>query len=347
MAALSRCYRAGMKKRALVGIATLAVIVAAGGSHASGAEEAAGKAADAMPGTIYLQANFERKLDSGETERTSGVIAVDPNTGEFQELGPIGYRVRISPDGKRFATAQDSDRPDAKENETDVFVIDLENFETQYTIDGATLPSWSGNRLVYNVGGMGGGTGWRGKALLADLATAKTTESGVPATDEVDDWSADGEWLVTVSDRHPPHGSGYQIYVMHPDGSEQRRLTEGKGLNCYPRFCPATHRIVYKHHRRGFSSLNVVDVDGKNRRELLHTDNGLADAEGACWSPDGKYLAVVRFDWSIKPNGRWTVSNPALANYRLEILDADGTSRGIVKLVDVEKITWLGHPDWR
>ena len=54
----------------------------------------------------------------------------------------------------------------------------------------------------------------------------------IPETDEVDDWSPDGRWLVTVSDRHPPHGSGYQLYLMHPDGTDQRRLTEGRGLEC-------------------------------------------------------------------------------------------------------------------
>ena len=68
------------------------------------------------------------------------------------------------------------------------------------------------------------GENWR---FNADGSGA--TKLPIPDTDEVDDWSPDGRWLVTVSDRHPPHGSGYQLYVMRPDGTEQRRLTEGRG----------------------------------------------------------------------------------------------------------------------
>jgi hypothetical protein len=52
-----------------------------------------------------------------------------------------------------------------------------------------------------------------------------------PETDRVDDWSPNGRWLVTQSDRHPPHGSGFQLYLMRPDGTGQRRLTEGGGEN--------------------------------------------------------------------------------------------------------------------
>ena len=84
----------------------------------------------------------------------------------------------------------------------------------------------------------------------------------IPETDEVDDWSPDGHWLVTVSDRHPPRGSGYQLYIDAPDGTEQRRLTEGKGLNCYPRFSPDGRQIAYLHQEHGINTLWIVNIDG-------------------------------------------------------------------------------------
>ena len=95
------------------------------------------------------------------------------------------------------------------------------------------------------------------------------TKLPIPETDEVDDWSPDGHWLVTVSDRHPPHGRGYQLYLMHPDGTDQRRLTEGRGLNVHPRFSPDSRRVAYLHQERGSNSLWVVNIDGSGRRRVL------------------------------------------------------------------------------
>ena len=306
-------------------------------------------AAEKLPGTIYVQASFERKgADADKPEQVSSILAIDPNTGEFKELGPLGHSVRVSPDGKRLVASQQGGEVDGK-TQWDVHVIDLAQFETLNLLENVSRPSWSGDgkQVVYNVGKMGDAVGWRGKAAAFDVASKEVRELGVPETDEVDDWSPDGQWLVTVSDRHPPFGSGYQLYVMHPDGSGQRRLTEGLGLNCYPRFHPDSKQIVYQHQRKGVDTLLIVDVDGTNRREVFKgNQDGTGDPNGACWSPDGKWLAVPRFDWTVEPGGRRIMRNE-LANHRLEIMSPNGTSRGVVEFQGVSKFTWLGHPDWR
>lgn len=121
--------------------------------------------------------------------------------------------------------------------------------------------------------------GFRGIAWIFDLASKQATKLPLPEADEVDDWSLTGDWLVTVSDRHPPFGHGYQLYVMHPDGTDQRRLTEGGGLNCYPRFQPGTNRIAYHHSGNDFEGLWLVDFDGSNRKQLLSSDQEARRAE--------------------------------------------------------------------
>jgi Tol biopolymer transport system component len=305
-------------------------------------------APDRLPGKIYVQAVYERRGENAEIEKNNSVIAIDPNTGDFKDIGDIGHSVRVSPDGQRYAASQRGS-PVNGENGSDVYVIDATLFETQHIIENAGSPAWSGdgNRLVYNVGKIGDDVGWRGKASIIDLTTKKTRELPIPETDEVDDWSAAGDWLVTVSDRHPPFGSGYQLYAMHSDGSDERRLTEGRGLNCYPRFRPGTNQIVYHHQASGVDSLWLVDIDGKNRQELMKSKEGRGAPNGACWSPDGKWLAVAKFDWSIDANGKASLGDPALANYRLEIIAPDGALRGVLDLAGVTKIIWLGHADWR
>ncbi len=311
-------------------------------------QESPQNAAGRLPGTIYVQAAYERRGENGEIEKNHTVIAIDPNTGAFKDIGAIGHSLRVSPDGKRYAACQQGTGAN-EEKRSDIHVIDSTIFESQHIVENAQRPAWSGdgNRLLYNVGEMGDEVGWRGNASIVDLTTKEVRVLPIPKTEEVDDWSADGDWLVTVSDRHPPFGRGYQLYAMHPDGSAERRLTEGRGLNCYPRFRPGTNQIVYHHQSRGVDSLWLVDIDGKNRRELMKSEEGRGAPEGACWSPDGKWLAVGRFDWTIDADWKTHIHDPALANPRLEIIAPDGTSRGVLDLAGVSKLTWLGHPDWR
>lgn len=325
-------------------------LVVAQQPQAAGSEQAAAqKAPDRLPGKIYVEALYERRAESGEIEKNiKGVLAIDPNSGEFQDLGDLGGSIRVSPDGKRYA-AMNPGVPVDGENTWDLHVMGATQLETLHFVENANRPAWSGdgNQVVYNVGKMDAGVGWRGKASIVDLTTMKIRELSIPETDEVDDWSAEGDWLVTVSDRHPQLGSGYQLYAMHSDGSAERRLTEGPGINCYPRFRPGSNQVVYDHQNRDVGSLRVVDIDGKNCRDLIKSEDGRGQPDGACWSPDGKWLAVVKFDWSTDANGKKFLLPGPAANYRLEIIAPDGASRKVVAPVNVTGVLWLGHPDWR
>ena len=218
----------------------------------------------------------------------------------------------------------------------------------------AGLPIWSpdGKQLLFNRAKYTKDDHSQDAAWLYDLADKQLKKLPTPETDEVDDWSRDGQWLVTVSNRQPPFGSGYQLYVMHPDGTHEQRVTQGGGLNCYPRFRPGTNQVMYHHQGRGFDSLWLVNLDGTNRKELLSSDKeGVGAPNGACWSPDGNWLAVVRFDWQSEvPGGQ----NPkherfraaGVCHDRLEIIAADGSSHGVLKLKDVSKTEWIGIGDW-
>ena len=122
---------------------------------------------------------------------------------------------------------------------------------------------------------------------------------------------------------------GWQLYVMRPDGSDQRQVTEG-GNPFYVRFSPDGRRLLYSdgppQDRRG---IWVVDVDGKNPRRILPTSNATASA---CWSPDGKQIAVA-----ISGSG-------PEEHARLEIIKLDGTHRTLLTMPSQEI---ADMPDWR
>jgi hypothetical protein len=315
--------------------------------------------AEQLPGKIYTWASLDLRTPTGAAERFGGPIAIDPNTGKWEKLGIDGASIRVSPMGDMLSFCRQG-RPDAQTGFTksEVFFSNLRGGQPVRVAENGFGTVWSpdGKRLLYHVNDRikSKDVGFRGTVWFFDLATKQTTKAPLPETDDVDDWSLTGDWLVTVSDRHPPFGHGYQLYVMHPDGTDQRRLTEGDGLNCYARFQPATNRIAYHHQGHGFDTLWLVDFDGSNRKQLLSSDpEGRGAPNGAAWSPDGKWLAVARFDWESrfvgwgKTKKRELFRGVGSSKDRLEIIAPDGSSRGPLKLDHVVDARFFAQSDWR
>lgn len=287
-----------------------------------------------------------KRAGEDEAQRYSGIIAIDPDTGKWRKVTGAGAGPRVSPDRETVIFTKHAGAGDGVVD-SEVWNCDTAGSDNPGKITGlGGMAAWSpdGKHLVI------GKSKFENDALAthtwrvdADGRNAK--ELPIPKTDEVNDWSRDGKWFVTVSDRHPPHGSGYQLYLMHPDGTGERRLTKN-GLNCYPRFSPDSRSVVYCHQTgKEGTSVWVVDIDGKNARPIIKEED-LVAAEFGCWSPDGKRLAVIRFKWERDENGRRVISNPADADYHIVITDTDGRNRRRLQLADAT-ITWLGHADWR
>jgi len=282
---------------------------------------------------------FLRKDNSFE----SAIIAVDPVTGQWQRIGN-GDRVfglRVSPDKQAllFAVHEDGIWQCAPQ----------EGSERTRVMYRGRSPIWSpdGKQLISGEGAYEEGKGWKHSTWRCNLDGSSLVRLPIPDTDGVEDWSLDGNWLVTVSDRHPPQGSGYQVYVMWPDGTNERRLTKD-GLNVYSRFSPDSRSIAHIHQDKDGNSLRVVNIDGSEAREIIKGEGaGGTGACGApCWSPDGKQIALPRFDWENDENGRKIKRAGNDHNYRLEIVDVNsGNSRRIT--LDGLRPLDIGQPEWR
>jgi Tol biopolymer transport system component len=271
------------------------------------------------PGKIYF-------ADDG------GLVAVDPKTGEASKiLIPCDMRPRVSPDGRLLAFQRD----DA------LWVRELDKIvepRRLLGLDGANSaspPVWShdGSRLIVSLGRSDTQKHepWRFTTVRINVDGSGREELKIPTEDGVDDWSPD-DWLLTASSRNAR--IGWELYVMRPDGTEVRQITDG-GNPFYARFSPDGKRVLYTdgttEERRG---IWVVGRDGKDRRKVLSLPKIFQSS--ACWSPDGKRIAVMDFEQPDKaepPKGR------------LVILEVDGDGRTEFPLDDVK-----GHPDmpdWR
>lgn len=296
------------------------------------------------PGTIYIQA-IEEGPDDGD--HNAGVFAIDPEAETWRRISDVYGSVRVSRDGRMLAISRSGVSGGREIENTGVWTLDSEGKgEPRRVSDFGGVTSWSpdGSQLIV------ARWSWdeeedepiRGNWRLNVDGTG-ATELPIPETDSVHDWSPDGQWLVTVSDRHPPHGRGYQLYLMRPDGTDERRLTEG-GLNSWPRFSPDGQRIAHLRSEKGEVGLWVVNIDGSGRRLVVREENDTGPSQFCCWSPDGKSLAFPMETWSRDEEGRRFVNGLEGSNPRFAIIDSDGSN---LRTFDLPHAGWLGAPDWR
>lgn len=316
------------------------------------AEEA--KTADteqkASSGRIFVAAVWRTGKGGPENDK-GGVIAIDPETAQWEKIIDGVGAVRVSPDGKFLAHYKLlSIGSLSRRVPTDIWAYDLSTGRQASMGKEIGVVTWSpdATEIIVSRSRMdrkdekSPGATWR---VARD--GSKRTRMPIPETDEVDDWSRDGAWLVTVSDRHETSSVGYQLYRMRPDGSRALRLTQ-EGRNVHPRFSPDSRRIVYSRDywmsKSDAHELHVMDVGGGNDHVVLRSE-GLEDFEEACWSPDGRRLAVIWTTWQMKDGQKVRrVGEPS--RFRIEIMDADGTNRRELKLPNATMLQ-LFDPDWR
>jgi Tol biopolymer transport system component len=290
-------------------------------------------------GRIYTAASL-RTDDAGRP--INSVVAVDPETGEVTRVFD-GYpgRLRVSPDGRSgaFVSGEWWSNNPTERMQNSLWIRQLtEDAKPQRVLrldrtdSGGALPIWSADckQFILSLGNFDESR----KTWVNETFRIKTDGSGrvplkIPAQDTVQDVSPDGALVVTASSRNAK--IGWQLYVMQPDGSEARQVTEA-GNPFYARFSPDGRRLLYSDGTlklKDRQGIWVVDADGKNRRRILPTGDGRASA---CWSPDGQRIAVAISGSKPEEHGR------------LELVNLDGTHRTLLTLPSQEI---PDMPDWR
>jgi Tol biopolymer transport system component len=100
-------------------------------------------------------------------------------------------------------------------------------------------------------------------------------------------WSHDGKKIAFYSFALPHPSRNPAIWVMDPDGSNQKRLVE-HGLS--PSWSPDDKQIVYASNRDGKFQIYAMSSDGTNIRRLT---NNRAEESSPAWAPDGAAIIFV------------------------------------------------------
>ena len=84
-----------------------------------------------------------------------------------------------------------------------------------------------------------------------------------------------------------------EIYIMNPDGSQEKNLTQHPANDHDPVWSPTGEEILFVSDRGGVKDLYLMKADGTQVRKVFEK---LVGRESPTWSPDGKQLAYHRFN---------------------------------------------------
>jgi Tol biopolymer transport system component len=137
-------------------------------------------------------------------------------------------------------------------------------------------------------------------------------------------WSSDGTRLAFDSDRtdHTPNNSRHvnDVFVMKPDGSGVKKLTDSKGVSGDAAWSPSGSLIAIdadRGNRKGFRAIYVMNANGRKIRRITRPARPLTDYEPR-FSPDGRHLVFSR--------ARGTADNALAALFTIR-LDGSGLHR--------------------
>ena len=118
-------------------------------------------------------------------------------------------------------------------------------------------------------------------------------------------WSPDGETLAYCAQRDGKYG----IFTIPVNGGEETRLTITDGLDDGPEYSPDGQYIYFNSDRTGLMQIWRMRADGSELEQVTDGDAGYWFAHP---SPDGKWLAMLVYDKSVK-------GHPADQNVELHV----------------------------
>ncbi len=102
-------------------------------------------------------------------------------------------------------------------------------------------------------------------------------------------------------------GGNWDIYIMNPDGSEQKRVTRSSAGDYSPVWSPNGEQILFVSNRDGVYDLYVMDANGRHVRRVFRE---LVLRIQPTWSPDGERIAFHTQKPQWKPE--WNIQTATI-----------------------------------
>lgn len=275
-----------------------------------------------LPGHIYVGANLRTGV--GDDDRVRGLIMIDPNTGEWVKVNDEFRDMRVAPGGKALAFTSASG----------VWTRDVFGLNAPVRITkNRRLPAWSpdGRRLLYSEVVSVSEKEYEYTTWQVDADGTGAVKLPLPKECCIEDWSSGGRWLTATSHRG--------LFVIRADGTGERLLTPSGHT---PRISPDGERVAYlrRGEAEGDVAIVIINHESNSSRDVLLLKSAVANH---CWSPDGKWLAIVIYDL-VRDEKGGSLPIGEGSDFRIEIIDAEGRNR---RRLALPLAAWIGSPDWR
>ncbi len=180
------------------------------------------------------------------------------------QSGSLNTTPTFAPDGQRVAFARSVD------GNVEVFTTDRNGANLRrLTHSGAidTNPSWSpsGGQIAFT-------SGRAGNPHIYLMDEEGSNQRRLTFEGDYNDgaaWNPAGDLIAYTSRR----GGRFQIAVTNAVTLGTQVITSGAGENESPTFSPDGRKIVYVSRKSGTKQLYVVDIDGRNPRQLTREGN--------------------------------------------------------------------------
>ena len=210
---------------------------------------------------------------------------------------PAGLSAQDTTHGAASASLADSQRP--------MTFLDVQEMRSW----GSPAPSPDGQWLLHTVTT----PDWQADERQTDIHIA-SLEDGAPSSrrltfSEADDtdptWGPDSDFFVFRSNRDAPDGASgqTQLYLMHPDGGEARRITNApEGVSTFA-FSPDGQWLVFRSGESGKEQLHrlrTAELSDRSGRPGEVEAEAVTEHEAGVqaweWAPDGEYLYYIVAD---------------------------------------------------
>jgi len=294
-----------------------------------------------LAGTILADATFVPR-DSKSKDSIQGVIAINPETGQWRMIAKNARAPRVSRDGRQLVYLSAG-------SASELEIISLQSPDAPRQVAKKIVGSacWMpGNEeLVVNVHAplrrdYQGEEYWGDEREKWRMSARgdRIAKIPLPPGYDAESISPDGRWLAMHWDTHASL-TGSQLFISRLDGSDLKPIArKRRQYYWYPRFSPDGKSVLAKHLNAAddgpWISARIIALDGSQERSISVSEG--FSAEYVCWSPAGQYIAIAAIDGDA-PSGRRTS--------KLFIVDSQGAQIREVVLANVQRLH-LGTIDW-
>ena len=295
-----------------------------------------------LSGTLY--ASVFKVMPVGGDNKPRQVIAVDVATGKYRDIGCEGIAPRVEPDAQLVASWKIGPQlvPNRDDRADEVSIHDLTGKSEPFIVcQGSSVGGWvnGGKQLIVarmHHPSADNDNQWQYTNYLVHADGSASEELDMPKTDRILDCTPDGQWMLVFR--------GRGLWIKEAGEAKMKQIAGHTNSAFKGRLSPDGRQVSYVASSRLGDRVMIVNRDGTGAREIFKSE-GVADPDDVCWSPDGRFIALSMFDWTLE-GGRKILHGGEDHNCRIVFINVADKSQQVLQFEDLP-LSEISDMDWQ